>query len=51
MKAKIIGYSNVTSEGVTLHFDEKVAMNGTMKVDEWWVSWEKIGKSLIQENH
>lgn len=37
----ITGFSNPTSEGITLHLNNKV--HG----DEFWVSWDKIGKCLF----
>ncbi len=49
MKAKIKSYSNPTSEGVNLHFDKKVAMNGRLKSDTWFVSWEKISNALLKQ--
>lgn len=49
IKAKITSYSNPTSEGVNLHFDQKVSINGGLKSDTWFVSWEKIGNALLKQ--
>ena len=48
MKPKVTSYSNANSEGVNLHFDKKVAMNGSLKSDNWFVSWEKIADALLK---
>lgn len=49
MKAIIIGFSNVTSEGVTLHLNQKTSLkNSNLKCDEFWVSWDKIGENLFK---
>ena len=48
MKPKVISTSNVNSEGVSLHFNKKVAMNGKLKSDTWFVSWEKISDALLK---
>ena len=48
--AKIIGYSNVTHEGVTLHFDRPVHVNDAgLNSEDWWLSWEKIGGALLSD--
>lgn len=47
MKTLLIdGFGKITKEGLTIHFNEKFAMNGGLVTDEWWVSWDKIGKAL-----
>ena len=48
MEAKIISYSNVNKEGVTLQFNQKVSINGHLKTDEWRVSWDKISNALLK---
>ena len=45
--AKIIGYSNVTHEGVTLHFDRPVHVNDGLNSADWWLSWSKLGGALL----
>lgn len=47
----IDGYCNVIKEGVTLHFNQKVSMNGGLAADEWYVSWDRIGKGLLGEHY
>ena len=45
----IIGYSNVTKEGVVLHLNKKAKLKkGNMSCSEFWVSWDKIGEALIE---
>ena len=49
METKITHYSSLNKEGVTLHFDKKISMNGHLKTDKWWVSWDKIAKALTNK--
>ncbi len=45
----ITGFSNPTSEGVTLHFNKPAkSKTGSLKSTEWRVSWDKIGRALIE---
>ena len=49
MKTLLIdGFSNVTKEGLTLHFNERFSPHNDVgfKTDEWWVSWDKIGEAI-----
>ena len=54
MKTLLInGISNITKEGVVLHFNQKFALNqyavdgrGGLETDEWYVSWDAIGRAL-----
>lgn len=47
-KMKIKEFSNVSSEGITLHLTEKTTLKtGNVKNDQFWVSWDKIGKLLF----
>jgi hypothetical protein len=50
-KLLITGYTNPTHEGVTLHFNEPVALHGHAKSTEWWVSWDKIGQALFPQEY
>ena len=43
---KIIAYDNITKEGLTLKFDKKVAINGHLKVEEWWLSWDRVSELI-----
>lgn len=44
----ITGFSNSTSEGVTLHLNTKTTLKtGNVKNSQFWVSWDKIGKPLF----
>ena len=48
----IKGTSGPNKEGITLHFNEKVAMHpGGLTTDTWWVSWDKIGTALFPLNY
>lgn len=51
MKNTIItGFSNVTSEGVTLHLNNKTRLKGmNLQCNEFWVSWDKIGGLLFDD--
>lgn len=45
----ITGYSNLTSEGLTLHLNRLGKLkNGNIHGNEFWVSWDKIGESLFE---
>ena len=45
----ITGYTNPTTEGVTLHTNIKAKLKGgNMKVKSIWVSWDKIGSALFE---
>lgn len=44
----IIGFSNPTKEGITLHLNNHTTLKGgTMHSKEFYVSWDKIGKALF----
>ncbi len=44
----VTGFSKPTSEGVTLHLNKKSTIKtGNVPNDEFWVSWDKIGKLLF----
>lgn len=48
----ITGYSNLTSEGLTLKLNKPVPLGeGRMATDEWWVSWDKIGEALFPDSY
>ena len=42
----INGFGNITTEGLTIHFNQKFPLNGKLATDNWYVSWDKIGKAL-----
>ena len=44
----IISTKNLSTEGIILCFNQPVALNNNLKTDEWWVSWDKIGKALCK---
>ena len=43
---KIIAHKNVSSEGITLCFDEPFALNGGLSTKEWWFSWSKLSEFI-----
>lgn len=44
----ITGFSKSTSEGIVLHLNKKTSLKtGNVTNDEFWVSWDKIGKELF----
>ena len=54
MKTLLIdGFSNVTKEGLTLHFNERFSPHNDVgfKTDELWVSWDKVGKALCGDKY
>ena len=49
-KAIITGFSNAKAGGITLHLNTKTSLKtGNLKSDNFWVSWDKIGKLLFDE--
>lgn len=45
----IIGYDKVTEEGIELILNKKTKLiTGNIKCEKFWVSWDKIGKSLFE---
>lgn len=47
-KVLIKNFSNVTSEGITLHLTEKTSLKtGQLQGKTFWVSWDKIGQALF----
>jgi hypothetical protein len=47
----IIGYSNPTNEGITLHFNKPFDLNGGISSEDWWLSWDKIGKAICGDRY
>lgn len=44
----ITGFSNPTSEGVTLHLNKKTTLKtGNVPAQEFYVSWDKIGSAIF----
>lgn len=50
-KLLIVGYKNVTTQGLILVFNEKVSLNGRLATNEWWLSWDKIGEALFPDSY
>ena len=45
----IIGYSNITKQGLTVHLNKRTRLKGLNIInDNFWVSWDKIGKALFE---
>ena len=51
MKALIKEIVNVSSEGVSFKLTEKASLNGGLSTDQWYVSWDKIGRALFGEQY
>ncbi len=51
MKTLIKEITAVTNQGVGLKLTEKAALNGDMSTKTWWVSWDKIGKALFEDQY
>ena len=47
----IVGYENITKEGLTIQFNQKYSLNNNLATDKWWVSWDKIGKLLCGDDY
>ena len=47
-QAKIIAFSNVSSEGLTIIFNKKISLNGGLSCEEWWISWDKLSDILSE---
>ncbi len=46
----ITGYSNATSEGITIHTNiEAKLKTGNVRGKTMWVSWDKIGEALLSD--
>lgn len=44
----ITGFSNVTSEGVTIKLNKKTRLAPMrIETDEFWFSWDAIGKKMF----
>lgn len=49
-KTIITEISHVTSRGVRFHLNKKTSLkSGNLKTDNFWVSWDKIGKLLFDD--
>ena len=42
---------NVNSRGLTFKLTEKASLNGGLSTDQWYVSWDKIGRALFGEQY
>ena len=51
MKTLIKEIKNVSSEGVSFTLTQKAALNGGLSTDQWFVSWDKIGRALFGEQY
>ena len=51
MKTLIKEIANVNSEGVSFKLTEKASLNGGLSTDQWYVSWDKIGRALFGEQY
>lgn len=51
MKTLIKEIVSVNSEGVSFNLTEKASLNGGLSTDQWYVSWDKIGRALFGEQY
>ena len=51
MTAVIKETVSISSEGVTLRLSEKAALNGGLRTNQWFVSWDKIGRALFKDQY
>ena len=59
MKPLLIdGFGNITKEGLTIHFNQKFSLHdyavdgkGGLETDEWYISWDKIGRALCGDKY
>lgn len=51
MKACIKEVTNINGEGLVLILTQKVSMNGGLKADQWFVSWDEIGTALFGQQY
>lgn len=51
MKTLIKEIVHVSSEGVSFKLTEKASLNGGLSTDQWYVSWDKIGKALFKDQY
>lgn len=51
MKVLIKEIVNVNSEGVSFKLTGKASLNGGLSTDQWYVSWDKIGRSLFKDQY
>lgn len=42
---------NVSSEGVSFKLTGKASLNGGLSTDQWYVSWDKIGRALFSDQY
>ena len=51
MRTLIKEIINVNSEGVSFKLTEKASLTGGLSTDQWFVSWDKIGRALFKEQY
>lgn len=51
MKTLIKEIVNVNSEGVSFKLTEKASLNGGLSTDQWFVSWDKVGRALFNDQY
>jgi hypothetical protein len=51
MKTLIKEIVNVSSEGVSFKLTEKASLTGGLSTDQWYVSWDKIGRALFNDQY
>ena len=51
MNTLIKKINNVSSEGVSFTLTNKASLNGGLSTDQWYVSWDKIGRALFGDQY
>ena len=51
MKTLIKKINSVNSEGVSFTLTEKASLSGGLITDQWYVSWDKIGRALFKDQY
>ena len=51
MKTLIKEIVNVNSEGVSFRLTENASITGGLSTDQWFVSWDKIGRALFKDQY
>ena len=51
MQTLIKQITKVNNEGVSFTLTEKASLNGGLSTDQWYVSWDKIGKALFGDQY
>jgi len=51
MKTLIKEIVNISSEGVSFKLTVKASLNGGLSTNQWYVSWDRIGRALFKDQY